>query len=567
MFHVRVCVRARARVHGGHRRGQLAAVLQKRSYSENEQIVVQGEPGDRLFLIESGEASTHPPPPWLPTTKTYQEGEVFGENNLIQDNPAEATVTAMSDRVVVYSLSRADFEAQLGSLVELQELQRLADPRTLLADFYKKGDRRGPAGTLAQKGLTPAPDSPTHWFAVYRPCSRDSIAKMLGRVGVGKGLNIKGKSAQKNRLSGFVPFLQIHDNAHKPLVEASPKDARTKIFYKNVMAREEALNAMTKVLREGTPLDIAIPQIFAIKDAEPQSFGLDVPEPLVKEAYIMRPDLTQTVGWETGRPSVPQYMDMNLHGVRGGSRPAVCLIQYDTADPMNPLGLLIAYQESTNASGLLNQVKPVCSDFDTFTIGSKGMRYDSTSPDQVDIISWQLERTEEVLAAAPNDSKSWTNHWLGVIGKEEARGYHPEIPPFGFGEATSTRLIEDVVKCTQSCGAVRHGAECFNFWFPQELDREYLVIWDGFGGLSPWKSFSEDGVRKWLKERAAEGYSFPLNPVWPVRDPGWYDVLRSQSSSEQVENLEKWYPPEAGIMAKIERIHSAFPNGFAPKPK
>ena len=71
----------------------------------------------------------------------------------------------------------------------------------------------------------PTPDSPTHWFAVYRPCSRDSIAKMLGRVGVGKGLNIKGKSAQKNRLSGFVPFLQIHDNSHKPLVEASPAEA------------------------------------------------------------------------------------------------------------------------------------------------------------------------------------------------------------------------------------------------------------------------------------------------------------------------------------------------------
>ena len=37
----------------------------------------------------------------------------------------------------------------------------------------------------------------------------------LGRVGVGKGLNIKGKSAQKNQLSGFVPYLQINDNDHK----------------------------------------------------------------------------------------------------------------------------------------------------------------------------------------------------------------------------------------------------------------------------------------------------------------------------------------------------------------
>ena len=26
-------------------------------------------------------------------------------------------------------------------------------------------------------------------------------------------------------------------------------------------------------------------------------------------------------------------------------------------------------------------------------------------------------------------------------------------------------------------GAVRHGAECFNFYFPQELDPEFLVVW------------------------------------------------------------------------------------------
>ena len=30
------------------------------------------------------------------------------------------------------------------------------------------------------------------------------------------------------------------------------------------------------------------------------------------------------------------------------------------------------------------------------------------------------------------------------------------------------------------CGAVRHGAECFNYLFPQELDPEFLVIWDGY---------------------------------------------------------------------------------------
>ncbi|CAE7798201.1 PKAR, partial [Symbiodinium sp. KB8] len=42
-----------------------------------------------------------------------------------------------------------------------------------------------------------------------------------------------------------------------------------------------------------------------------------------------------------------------------------------------------------------------------------------------------------------------------------------------------------VIEATKFSGAVRHGAECFNFYFPQELDSEYLIIWDGFDG-KPW---------------------------------------------------------------------------------
>ena len=41
---------------------------------------------------------------------------------------------------------------------------------------------------------------------------------------------------------------------------------------------------------------------------------------------------------------------------------------------MNPLGLLMAYAEEN--------VTPVVSDFDTFLVGSKGMRYEPTPPEQ-----------------------------------------------------------------------------------------------------------------------------------------------------------------------------------------
>ena len=71
--------------------------------------------------------------------------------------------------------------------------------------------------------------------------------------------------------------------------------------------------------------------------------------------------------------------------------------------------------------------------------------------------------------------------------------------------------------------------------FPQELDEEYLVIWDGFSN-PPWKSMSEDELRRWLRDRGSEGYSFPLNPKWVLCDAGWYDLLRKLLESEGARN-------------------------------
>merc|ERR1719169_243308 len=100
---------------------------------------------------------------------------------------------------------------------------------------------------------------------------------------------------------------------------------------------------------------------------------------------------------------------MNLHAVRGSSSPAVVLYQHDQADPMNPLGLLVAYAEA--------EVKPVVSDFDTFLVGSCGMRYEEPTPEkQVELIRWCLKHTERLLET-PNE-KSWTSRWLEVLKHE-----------------------------------------------------------------------------------------------------------------------------------------------------
>ena len=42
----------------------------------------------------------------------------------------------------------------------------------------------------------------------------------------------------------------ISDNNHKELIEQSPPNARTRIYYRNVVARQTALNELTEVTSE-----------------------------------------------------------------------------------------------------------------------------------------------------------------------------------------------------------------------------------------------------------------------------------------------------------------------------
>ena len=64
---------------------------------------------------------------------------------------------------------------------------------------------------------------------------------------------------------------------------------------------------------------------------------------------------------------------------------------------------------------------------------------------------------------------------------------------------------------------VRHGAECFNYIFPQEMERggkepdKYLVISKTFEGV-PWRYVEEDALQDFLYSRIDEGFTFPLSP-------------------------------------------------------
>eukprot|EP00928_Gymnodinium_smaydae_P045324 TRINITY_DN30231_c0_g3_i1.p1 TRINITY_DN30231_c0_g3~~TRINITY_DN30231_c0_g3_i1.p1 ORF type:complete len:964 (+),score=139.18 TRINITY_DN30231_c0_g3_i1:77-2893(+) len=529
----------------------LVDVLEVRQYDASEDIIKQGEDGYEMYIVMSGECVC------LITTgtddvqehKRYFSGELFGERALLQATTRAATIRAVTDTTLI-CLSRSKFERLLGPLGQLHEMSYLTDPRKCIADFYAPGDHRGPAGVCKAEGSSPS-GRRTDWFAVYRPTSRTAIAKMLNSVAVGKGLNVKGKSAKSNRLSGFVPFLQISENCHKDFLEKPEFGTYFKVFLSTKCARHYVLKQLAPLMK--SLLHDVDADIGSIDDYD-DVFGLTVPEEVVHEAFIIRPDIRFLAGWETGRKSEPAFMNMNLHALREKSEPEVVLYQTDSADPMNPHGLVIAYAEAS--------VKPVVSDFDSFLIGSRGMDYDiPLPPEQVSVACWCLDRALDILQKVTVDS--WTTRWLEVLQTAQQEGFSPAIPKLGFGDATSYRLIAAAIDATRACGAVRHGAECFNFFFPQELDDEYLVVWDQFPD-KPWEYKAERELRLFLLDRIREGFSFPLNPVWAARDPGWYavfDALRCSKSAQR--NLHAWYPPESGIMAYIDKIHRLIPRGFS----
>jgi CRP-like cAMP-binding protein len=545
---------------------KIEEVLHLRVYHPGDVIVREGQLGHHFFILESGECQIF---------KGSQDftgepiavlgmGALFGERALLDQVPRSASVIAKTD-VELLVLSRGKFERLLGPMQNLHKEHSIADPRHTIANFF---GQQGQSGHVESSKSPSKGNVSTHWFAVFRPTSRDSITKLVSRQGVGKGLNIKGKSAKKGALSGFVPFLQISTNEHKHDIEASPVDAWLKVFYRSKHARDDAVNSISKILhnpefRQHIELEnphAKVEELLIMRDEyAPGSYGIKLPETVLHEAYIEIEDLTPHSGWETGRESEPAFMDMNLHSIRGGSSPEIVLWQFDEAHPMNPHGLLMAYAET--------EVKPVVSDFDAFVIGStSSMNYSPMPAEQVKLQNWALDRTEEILSTPSN--KSWTSRWLKVLADLAMSGEHHEFPPFGYGDETSVGLIQTAVDVLRSSGAIRHGPECFNFHFPQELDDEYLIVWEGVkdgddADAKPFAYFTEKGLREFLIARAKDGFTFPVNPVWPIRDPGWYDVfaaLKANPNSKQA--LESWYPASSGILDRVEDIAQRFPRAF-----
>eukprot|EP00751_Fragilariopsis_kerguelensis_P001620 CAMPEP_0170827664 /NCGR_PEP_ID=MMETSP0733-20121128/47385_1 /TAXON_ID=186038 /ORGANISM="Fragilariopsis kerguelensis, Strain L26-C5" /LENGTH=225 /DNA_ID=CAMNT_0011191849 /DNA_START=428 /DNA_END=1102 /DNA_ORIENTATION=- len=91
----------------------------------------------------------------------------------------------------------------------------------------------------------------TSILTVWRPCSNDAMRKMMEGTGVGKGLDIKGKSAKKGILSAFVPFLQIFKQDHMNEIQPIAVGANMRVYYKDEKMRDYVLTVLEDFLVNG----------------------------------------------------------------------------------------------------------------------------------------------------------------------------------------------------------------------------------------------------------------------------------------------------------------------------
>jgi hypothetical protein len=80
------------------------------------------------------------------------------------------------------------------------------------------------------------------------------------------------------------------------------------------------------------------------------------------------------------------------------------------------------------------------------------------------------------------------------------------MPKYGFGDPKSYEIMRHAVKRLEEFGAVRHGAECFNYYFPQDLDDEYLVIGGNLEGAK-YKYMKLDELQSFLSDCIDKGFT------------------------------------------------------------
>jgi hypothetical protein len=419
-------------------------------------------------------------------------------------------------------------------------------------------------------------------LTVWRPCSNDAMRKMMEGTGVGKGLDIKGKSAKKGILSAFVPFLQISKEEDKFKIMPIAYSARLRVYYQSENARHQVWDGLLDFAAKNQDADDGdaasaaeqAEEMVVLNDYAPAKYGIELGQRLFWFAVVVAQDIArtddiETDGTATGRASSPAFQDANMDTLKKATKGAATrvnasipvLLQYDEQNSMRPQTLVVAYEEN-------GEVTPVVSDFDCFLLGwrREALWFGCNLPrEQEDLMMWCVDKVEEVLSDCHLSSDPWTIRWLEVKKEAHKAGISFESPPYGYGDPKSYGIMEKAaLRLVKDTGAVRHGSECFNYGFPQEIDETFLLVSDTLENV-PWRYLNVTELQGLLLTKIHEGFVFPLNPKWILCDPGWknvYDHLMKSEALYADSCRDVWYPPGLGIRKRIQKICDKYPDGF-----
>ncbi|EUD69082.1 cAMP-dependent protein kinase regulator [Plasmodium inui San Antonio 1] len=98
-----------------YERSKVADSLKTKTFSDQEEIIKEGEQGDTFYIIIDGKALAIKDKKVI---KTYSKGDYFGELALLKNQPRAATVKAKDTCQVVY-LDRKSFKRLLGPIEEI----------------------------------------------------------------------------------------------------------------------------------------------------------------------------------------------------------------------------------------------------------------------------------------------------------------------------------------------------------------------------------------------------------------------------------------------------------------
>lgn len=102
-------------------RSQVSDGLKAEKVAGGDNIITQGEDGDKFYILEEGKAAAYKDGGKV---LDYNSGDFFGELALLKNAPRAATVKAETDCTVL-SLDRGAFKRLFGGAAELQALSKV----------------------------------------------------------------------------------------------------------------------------------------------------------------------------------------------------------------------------------------------------------------------------------------------------------------------------------------------------------------------------------------------------------------------------------------------------------